>query len=110
MKTRTEMQELQQTVAGLKQGLANVQGVLDSANWHDYLTAVLHESLGKYGQVQGSSDSFAEVSTLGLPDRLVREGQRALSRGKGAQVAGCYALLSSCPQWQASSLILHQLG
>ncbi len=80
------MQELQQTVAGLKHGLASVQGVLDKANWHEYLTAVLHEPLSKYGHVQACSDAFAEVPTMGLPDRLVRQGERSLSRGKGAQV------------------------
>ncbi len=60
--------------------------MLDNANWHEYLTAVLHEPLSKYGHVQASSDAFAEVPTMGLPDRLVRQGERSLSRGKGAQV------------------------
>ena len=81
------MQELQQAVAGLKQGLAGVQGMLDQSHWHEYLRAVLHEPLQRYGHVQQSSDSFMEVPTMGLPDRLIRQGSKCLSKGKEAQVS-----------------------
>ena len=75
-------------MADLREGLAQVQGALDKDNWHEYISAVLQGPLEKYGQVQAASDAFAEVPMTGLPDRLVREGGKSLSRGRQAQVSG----------------------
>ena len=80
------LQELQQAVSVLKQGLVGVQGALDKSHWHEYLQAVLREPLQRYGHVQQFSDSFMEVPTMGLPDRLIRQGSKCLSKGKEAQV------------------------
>jgi len=84
-------------VAGVKQGLAGVQRVLDTGNWHAYLGAVLSEPLKKYRAVQASSDAFVEVPTMGLPDRLVRQGSRSLQKGKEAQVVAVW----DCPSPEA---------
>lgn len=80
------LQELQHAVASLKQGLTNVQSTLNKRQWHEYLRAVLQEPLQRYSQVQQSSDSFMEVPSLGLPDRLIRRGSKCLSQGKQTQV------------------------
>ena len=63
-----------------------MQDTLDTKQWHEYLRAVLQEPLGRYSQVQDSSDSFVEVPTMGLPDRLIRQGSKCLSKGKETQV------------------------
>lgn len=80
------LQELQHAVAGLRQGVADVQSSLDTRQWYEYLRAVLQEPLRRYSHVQQSSDSFVEVPTMGLPDRLIRRGSKCLSKGKDTQV------------------------
>lgn len=85
-------QELQQTVTGLRSGLSSMQALLDQDDWHSYLAAVLQDPLQQYKHVQASSNAFMEVSTIGLPDRLIRQGSKALSKGKQAQVCPlCHA-------------------
>lgn len=80
------LQELQHAVAGLRQGLTNVQSTLNKRQWHEYLHQVLQEPLQRYSLVQQSSDAFMEVPTLGLPDTLIRRGSKCLSKGKETQV------------------------
>ena len=87
-------QDLQQTVAGLRNGLSGMQALLDQDDWHAYLRAVLQHPLQQYKHVQSSSNAFMEVSTIGLPDRLIRQGSKALSKGKQAQV--CFRLDCCC--------------
>lgn len=82
----TAVQDLQQTVAGLRNGLSGMQALLDQDDWHTYLRAVLQEPLQQFKHVQTASNAFAEVSSMGLPDRLVRQGSTAASKGKQAQV------------------------
>lgn len=93
------LQELQHAVAGLRQGVADVQGTLEAKQWHEYLRAVLQEPLRRYRRVQESSDSFVEVPTMGLPDRLIRRGSKCLSKGKDTQVRSsqriCYGSTSA---------------
>lgn len=68
-----------------------MQALLEASKWDTYLTAVLQEPLQHYKHVQTASNAFMEVSTIGLPDRLIRQGSKALSKGKQAQV--CLQLL-----------------
>ena len=63
-----------------------MQALLEQDSWHDFLRAVLQDPLHQYRHVQTSSNLFMEVPTMGLPDRLVKQGSRALSKGKEAQV------------------------
>ena len=86
------IQDLQQTVAGLRNGLSGMQALLDQDDWHTYLRAMLQEPLQQFKHVQTASNAFAEVSSMGLPDRLVRQGSTAASKGKQAQVHNsCYS-------------------
>ena len=99
------LQELQHAVAGLRQGVADVQGMLDTKRWHEYLGAVLQEPLRRYSHVQESSDSFVEVPTMGLPDRLIRRGSKCLSKGKETQVGSsqCLCCGSTSAQYTISA-------